>query len=115
MFKFLETLESRNLFSAVPGIYSGGELLAGERYAIQAEANLMPSVRNALDEGRVDIEVVLDPGESYLLNPLDGSSGRTINDLYLNGDNLTIRADPEADADGSGGRAQLEVGRTEGR
>ena len=109
MFNPLETLETRELFSAVPGIYSEGELLTGERYAVRADANLIPSVRNALDEGRVDLEVVLDPGATYQLQPLDASSGRAINDLYLEGDKLTIRTDPAADADGSGGRAQLSV------
>ena len=114
MFNPLETLEKRELFSAVPGIYSNGELLAGERYAVQADANLLPSVRNALDEGVVDIEVVLDPGETYRLKPLDASDARIINDLYLNGDNLTFTAGSEADADGSGGRATLSVEKTAG-
>lgn len=113
MFNLLEPLERRELFSAVPGIYSDGELLTGERYAIRADVNILPAVRNALDEGRVNLEVVLDPGETYRLDPLDGSSGRVINDLYIDGDNLRFRASAEADADGSGGRAVLDVGRTE--
>ncbi|BAM04867.1 right-handed parallel beta-helix repeat-containing protein [Phycisphaera mikurensis] len=113
MFNPLEPLETRELFSAVPGIYSNGELLVGERYAIRADANLLPSVRNALDEGRVDIEVVLDPGETYRLQPIDGGPSTVINDLYLRDDKLTFTADPAADADGSGGRASLEVERSE--
>ena len=111
----LEPLESRELFSATlgVGIYEAGRLLQDERYAVHADGNLTPPVRNALDDGFTDLRVVLDPGERYVLQPLDPSSGRTINDLYVSGQELTFDAAPEADADGSGGRASLSLVRSE--
>ncbi len=98
---------------AAVGIYENGQLLEDDRFSLTAGENILPSIRRALDSGHHDLLVALDPGERYLLNPQEERGLPRINDIYLDGANLVVAAIEEVDDDGSGGRAQLVVQRSQ--
>lgn len=95
------------------GIYEDGQLLEDDDFRIAAGENILPAVRRALDAGHLEILVALDPGERYFLKPQEGVGQPRINDIYLNGADLVIAAIQEVDADGSGGRADLVLQRSQ--
>ena len=90
------------------GIFAGGRRLDG--YTLRPGSNILPVLRAAMNAGNLDIEVRLDPGERYFFTPSSQSRGSgVLNNLSLAGANLRLVSADSADADGSGGYAEIEL------